>query len=254
MIVSILRRIGFISSMNVCFKPLLPGDAATALSRELAGSLLSSLHYEEAPMANVTRCHHRSQPHQGRCHRAFKAAARRSRPISRGRIRPGNYPGIVVIQEAFGLVDHICEPGAALREYRLQRGRSGALLARGAPKDPDVMEQVFRGHVRPADSEAVQDLEAAADYLNAMPGATGKGRRDRLLLRRPHTLLFACSSNKVNAAIDCWAASSSAPPPTPKRPRRARRRPLTWSGNCIVRCSACSAKRTRTRRSRSKPS
>ena len=54
------------------------------------------------------------------------------------------------------------------------------------------------------DSEAVQDLEAAADYLRALPGATGKVGAIGFCSGGRHTLLFACSSNKVDAAIDCW--------------------------------------------------
>ena len=54
------------------------------------------------------------------------------------------------------------------------------------------------------DSEAVQDLEAAADYLRALPGATGKIGAIGFCSGGRHTLLFACSSNKVDAAIDCW--------------------------------------------------
>jgi carboxymethylenebutenolidase len=54
------------------------------------------------------------------------------------------------------------------------------------------------------DSEAVQDLEAAAAYLRALPGATGKIGATGFCSGGRHTLLFACSSNKVDAAIDCW--------------------------------------------------
>ena len=54
------------------------------------------------------------------------------------------------------------------------------------------------------DSEAVQDLEAAADYLRALPGATGKVGAIGFCSGGRHTLLFACSSNKVDAAVDCW--------------------------------------------------
>jgi carboxymethylenebutenolidase len=75
---------------------------------------------------------------------------------------------------------------------------------RGAPKDPEVMEQVFPVMFGLPDNEAVQDLNAAADYLNAMPGATGKVGAIGFCSGGRHTLLFACSSSKVNAAIDCW--------------------------------------------------
>lgn len=118
--------------------------------------------------------------------------------------QPGNYPGIVVIQEAFGLVDHICDLARRFANIGYNAVAPALYWRRGAPKDPDVMEQVFPVMFGLPDSEAVQDLEAAADYLNAMPGATGKVGAIGFCSGGRHTLLFACSSAKVNAAADCW--------------------------------------------------
>ena len=118
--------------------------------------------------------------------------------------QPGNYPGIVVIQEAFGLVDHICDLARRFANIGYNAVAPALYWRRGAPKDPDVMEQVFPVMFGLPDSEAVQDLEAAADYLNAMAGATGKVGAIGFCSGGRHTLLFACSSNKVNAAIECW--------------------------------------------------
>jgi carboxymethylenebutenolidase len=116
----------------------------------------------------------------------------------------GNYPGIVVIQEAFGLVDHICDLARRFANIGYNAVAPALYWRRGAPKDPDVMEQVFPVMFGLPDNEAVQDLEAAADYLNAMPGATGKVGAIGFCSGGRHTLLFACSSAKVNAAVDCW--------------------------------------------------
>ena len=118
--------------------------------------------------------------------------------------QPGNYPGIVVIQEAFGLVDHICDLARRFANIGYNAVAPALYWRRGAPKDPDVMEQVFPVMFGLPDSEAVQDLEAAADYLNAMAGATGKVGAIGFCSGGRHTLLFAGSSNKVDAAIDCW--------------------------------------------------
>jgi carboxymethylenebutenolidase len=115
-----------------------------------------------------------------------------------------NQPGVVVIQEAFGLVDHICDLARRFANIGYNACAPALYWRRGAPKDPDVMETVFPVMFGLPDNEALQDLNAAADYLNSMPGATGKVGAIGFCSGGRHTLLFACNSNKVNAAIDCW--------------------------------------------------
>jgi carboxymethylenebutenolidase len=118
--------------------------------------------------------------------------------------QPGNYPGIVVIQEAFGLVDHICDLARRFAFVGYNAVAPALYWRRGAPKNPDNMDDVRPVMFGLPDSEAVQDLEAAADYLRGMPGATGKVGAIGFCSGGRHTLLFACSSSKVDAAIDCW--------------------------------------------------
>ena len=137
--------------------------------------------------------------------------------------QPGNYPGIVVIQEAFGLVDHICDLARRFANIGYNAVAPALYWRRGAPKDPDVMETVFPVMFGLPDNEALQDLNAAADYLNTMPGATGKVGAIGFCSGGRHTLLFACNSNKVNAAIDCWGGFIHRATPdaetTPARPK-----------------------------------
>ena len=118
--------------------------------------------------------------------------------------QPGNYPGIVVIQEAFGLVDHICDLARRFANIGYNACAPALYWRRGAPKNPDNMDDVRPVMFGLPDAEAVQDLEAAADYLRALPGATGKIGAIGFCSGGRHTLLFACSSRKVDAAIDCW--------------------------------------------------
>ena len=137
--------------------------------------------------------------------------------------QPGNYPGIVVIQEAFGLVDHICDLARRFANIGYNAVAPALYWRRGAPKDPAVMEQVFPVMFGLPDNEAVQDLEAAADYLNAIAGATGKVGAIGFCSGGRHTLLFACSSSKVDAAVDCWGGFINRATPdaetTPARPK-----------------------------------
>ena len=118
--------------------------------------------------------------------------------------QPGSYPGIVVIQEAFGLVDHICDLARRFANIGYNAVAPALYWRRGGPKNPDNMDDVRPVMFGLPDSEAVQDLEASAAYLRALPGATGKIGAIGFCSGGRHTLLFACSSNKVDAAIDCW--------------------------------------------------
>jgi carboxymethylenebutenolidase len=118
--------------------------------------------------------------------------------------QPGSYPGIVVIQEAFGLVDHICDVARRFANIGYNACAPALYWRRGGPTNPDDINTVFPVMFGLPDSEAVQDLEAAAAYLRALPGATGKIGAIGFCSGGRHTLLFACSSNKVDAAVDCW--------------------------------------------------
>jgi carboxymethylenebutenolidase len=117
---------------------------------------------------------------------------------------PGNYPGIVVIQEAFGLVDHICDLARRFANIGYNACAPALYWRRGGPTNPEDINTVFPVMFGLPDSEAVQDLEAAAACLRGLPGATGKVGAIGFCSGGRHTLLFAGSSNKVDAAIDCW--------------------------------------------------
>lgn len=54
------------------------------------------------------------------------------------------------------------------------------------------------------DAQTVRDLEAAAAYLRALPGASGKVGCIGFCSGGRQTLLAACSSSSFDAAADCW--------------------------------------------------
>src|SRR5438067_12890803 len=136
--------------------------------------------------------------------------------------QPGNYPGIVVIQEAFGLVDHICDLARRFANIGYNACAPALYWRRGGPTNPEDINTVFPVMFGLPDSEAVQDLEAAAACLRSLPGATGKVGAIGFCSGGRHTLLFACSSNKVDAAVDCWGGFTHRATPdaesTPARP------------------------------------
>ncbi|HEX3864388.1 MAG TPA: dienelactone hydrolase family protein [Stellaceae bacterium] len=116
----------------------------------------------------------------------------------------GNYPGIVVIHEAFGLADHICDLARRFANIGYNAIAPDLYWKQGAPKDPSDMNSVLPVMFALQDRQAIGDLEASADYLRALAGATGKVGAIGFCSGGRHTLLFACKSSKVDAAVDCW--------------------------------------------------
>jgi carboxymethylenebutenolidase len=113
----------------------------------------------------------------------------------------GRGPGVVVIQEWWGLVDHIrdvCE--------RLARAGFVALapdLYRGATaSDPDTAGRLMMGLEIP---RAARDLDAAVQALQSQPGAQGAKVGAIGFCMGGQLALFAATRNaKIGAVVDCY--------------------------------------------------
>ena len=116
---------------------------------------------------------------------------------------PGRHPGIIVIHEAFGLVEHIRDVARRFANLGYNALAPDLYCRTGGP-DPNNMDSVFKVMFGLPDSQAVKDLEAAASHLRSLPGARSKVGCIGFCSGGRHTLLFACSSDKPDAAIDCW--------------------------------------------------
>ena len=136
--------------------------------------------------------------------------------------QPGRSPGIIVIHEAFGLVEHIRDIARRFANIGYYAIAPDLYSRKGGPSDPNDINTVFPVMFGKSDAEAVQDLEAAADHLRALPSAAGKIGVIGFCSGGRQTLLFACSSTKVDAAIDCWGGFIDRATPnaetTPERP------------------------------------
>jgi carboxymethylenebutenolidase len=134
----------------------------------------------------------------------------------------GNPPGIVVIHEAFGLVEHIRDIARRFANIGYNALAPDLYSRAGGPSNPNDMATVMPVMFGKADGEAVQDIEAAAAHLRDLPGANGKIGAIGFCSGGRQTLLFACSSDKLNAAIDCWGGFIHRATPdaetTPSRP------------------------------------
>lgn len=121
-----------------------------------------------------------------------------ARPSQRGR-----YPGIIVIHEAFGLVDHIRDVARRFANAGFTALAPDLYSRTGGP-DPGQMPSVLDKMFGLPDAQVVRDLEAAARFLRAQDGSTGRVGVVGFCSGGRQTLLFACSSREVDAAVDCW--------------------------------------------------
>ena len=134
----------------------------------------------------------------------------------------GRYPGTVVVHEAFGLAEYIRDIARRFANIGYNAFAPDLYRRAGGPSDPLDINTVFPVMLGKPDAEAVRDLEASAAHLHALPGATGKVGAIGFGSGGRQTLLFACSSDKVSAAVDCWGGFIDRATPdaemTPARP------------------------------------
>lgn len=113
----------------------------------------------------------------------------------------GNYPGVIVTCEAFGLVEHIRDVARRFAANGYIAIAPDLYTREGAP-DPDNMEDVIQKMFASPDSRAVGDLDAAAVYLKSQPQCNGKVGIIGFCSGGRYTLMTACQSVNVDAAVD----------------------------------------------------
>src|SRR5712692_4946638 len=135
---------------------------------------------------------------------------------------PGSYPGVIVLHEAFGLVEHERDVARRFANAGFITLAPNVYSRVGAPKSPPEMAEVMNKMFGLKDPQLVRDFEAAAAFVRAQPGCNGKVGCVSFCVGGRWTLLFACSSDKVNAAVDCWGGFINRATPeavtTPERP------------------------------------
>lgn len=134
----------------------------------------------------------------------------------------GTYPGVLILHEAFGLVEHERDVARRFANQGFIALAPNVYSRIGSPKSASDMADVRAKMFGLKDAQLVRDFEAAAAYLRAQPGCSGKIGCVGFCVGGRWTLLFACSSDKVNAAIDCWGGFAMRATPeaatTPERP------------------------------------
>lgn len=115
----------------------------------------------------------------------------------------GAYPGVIVIMEAFGLVDHIKDIARRFAAEGYVALAPDLYTRQGLPDPTDLQRVIGLMRALP-DAQAVADLEGAAAFLKSQPFCSGKIGVIGFCSGGRHTLLFACRTTQIDAAIDCY--------------------------------------------------
>ncbi len=127
-------------------------------------------------------------------------------PVNAYLARPaagGAYPAMILIHEAGGLNDHLRDVAGRFA-YAGYLALAVDLYTREGGPPEGGMEAIMERLFSLPDERVLGDLEGAADYLRARDDATGKLGCIGFCVGGRMTLLFACASDRLDAAVDCW--------------------------------------------------
>jgi carboxymethylenebutenolidase len=111
---------------------------------------------------------------------------------------PGSYPGVIVTMEGMGLEDHMKELTRRFAEEGYIAIAPDLYTREGRPAPEKVLEVLFSV----PDSQTMADLEGAATFLKSHSNANNKVGIIGFCSGGRYTLMFACTSSNVNAAVD----------------------------------------------------
>ena len=119
-----------------------------------------------------------------------------SRPAAAGR-----YPGVIVSIEAYGLVEHMKD---VTRRFAAEGYLAIApdLYTREGGPDASNLDSVIQKLFASPDARAVGDLDGAAVYLKGQTNCTGKVGMIGFCSGGRYTLITACKTTNIDAAVD----------------------------------------------------
>ena len=111
---------------------------------------------------------------------------------------PGDYPGVIVTMEGMGLEDHMKDLCRRFAEQGYIAIAPDLYTREGRPAPEKVLETLFSV----PDSQTMGDLEGAALFLKGHAHANGKVGIIGFCSGGRYTLMFACTSSNLDAAVD----------------------------------------------------
>jgi carboxymethylenebutenolidase len=116
----------------------------------------------------------------------------------------GALPGMIVIHEAGGLGDHIRDASNRIAALGYVAFAVDLYTREGGPPPMDDVQAMMARLFAMRDATALGDLEGAADHLRSREDCSGRVGCIGFCMGGRYTLLFACASDRLDAAVDCW--------------------------------------------------
>jgi carboxymethylenebutenolidase len=113
-------------------------------------------------------------------------------------------PAVVVIHEAGGLGEHIKDVANRFANIGYLALGVDLYTREGGPPPMDDPPALMARLFAIPDARTLADLEGGADFLRARDDASGKVGCIGFCMGGRYTLLFACASDRLDAAVDCW--------------------------------------------------
>ncbi len=131
-------------------------------------------------------------------------------------------PGMIVIHEAMGLNEHIRDVTNRFAGLGYTALGVDLYTREGGPPPMGDIQAMMQRLFSMSDETVLGDLEGAADFLRAREDVTDRIGCAGFCMGGRYTLLFACASDRLSAAIDCWGGFIDRATPeehsTPARP------------------------------------
>ena len=131
-------------------------------------------------------------------------------------------PGVLVVHELFGINEHVRDVTRRFADAGYVALAPNLYSRIGPPEPQDDLDQGREKLRQLADSQVAADIAAAATYLRSRPDATGKVGCVGFCSGGRYTLVAACTTDALDAAVDCWGGFITAANPhdetTPNRP------------------------------------
>jgi carboxymethylenebutenolidase len=141
------------------------------------------------------------------------------------------HAAMIVIHEAGGLGEHIKDVVNRFANIGYVALGPDLFTREGGPPPRDDLQALMARLTSMPDARVIGDLEGAADLLRSREDVSGKLGSIGFCMGGRYTLLLACSSDRLDAAVDCWGGLIDAATPEQRSTQERPTPPLELVGS-----------------------